>query len=170
MTNTDSQQTGTVQGVRSSGGEHLTFRLGDESYGLEVLKVQEIVGMLATTDVPNTPDYVRGVVNLRGKVIPVMDLRIKFGMPACEYTNRTCIIVVQIKGSASLTTIGLIVDEVSEVLDIPLDTIEPPPEFGVGINVDVLLGLGKIDGKVIMLLDVDRIFGNDSLDASLQED
>ena len=135
------------------GGKFLTFYLMDEEYGIEIHKVQEIIGMLPITRVPRVPDFVRGVVNLRGKIIPVTNLRHKFDMEDCPDSSETCIIVVRTYG----IEIGVIVDKVSEVLDI-LDTeIEDAPSFGADINTDYLLGIGKTQGNVRLLLDIDRI-------------
>ena len=137
-------------------GQYLTFELGKEIYGLEILKVQEIIGMMNVTSVPRTPEYVRGVINLRGKVIPVIDLRLKFGMASQEDTSRTCIIVVQVRGADQQVTMGIIVDEVSEVLDVNPDQMEPSPSLGNGVEADFIFGMGKIGDKVVMLLDVDK--------------
>ena len=138
-------------------GKYLTFRLGVEEYGLEILKVQEIIGMMNVTKVPRTPHFVRGVINLRGKVIPVVDLRLKFDMENQEDTERTCIIVVQIVNNGEEVTMGIIVDEVSEVLDVTAEQIEAAPSFGGGVHTDFILGMGKVGEKVLMLLDVDRV-------------
>jgi purine-binding chemotaxis protein CheW len=143
--------------VEDRAGKYLTFELGGEVYGLEILKVQEIIGIMTVTRVPRTPEFVRGVINLRGKVIPVVDLRIKFGLEAKDDTEKTCIIVVQVKQKDSEVTMGIIVDEVSEVLDIAAQQIEAAPEFGADIQANFILGMGKVDKKVIMLLDVDRV-------------
>ena len=143
--------------VEDRAGKYLTFELGGEVYGLEILKVQEIIGIMTVTRVPRTPDFVRGVINLRGKVIPVVDLRIKFGLEAKDDTEKTCIIVVQVKQKDSEVTMGIIVDEVSEVLDIAAAQIEAAPEFGADIQANFILGMGKVDKKVVMLLDVDRV-------------
>ena len=140
-----------------SAGKYLTFKLGPESYGIGILKVQEIIGMMAVTRMPRTPGYVRGVVNLRGKVIPVLDLRLKFGMETREDTDRTCIIVVQLRSGDSVITMGIIVDEVSEVLDVKAEQIEPPPSFGMAVDVSFIMGMGKVGQKVVLLLDADRI-------------
>jgi purine-binding chemotaxis protein CheW len=137
-------------------GLYLTFALAGEEYGLEILRVQEIIGMLAVTGVPRTPEYVRGVVNLRGKVIPVIDLRLKFGMPSLDDTDRTCIIVVEVLRSGQKAVMGIIVDEVSEVLDIKGEQIEPPPSFGASVHTEAILGMGKAMNKVIMLIDIDE--------------
>jgi purine-binding chemotaxis protein CheW len=138
-------------------GKYLTFVLGDEIYGIEILKVQEIIGMMNVTHVPKTPEFIRGVVNLRGKVIPVVDLRLKFGMAVKENTDRTCIIVVQVAHSNGHVIMGTIVDEVSEVLGVAAEQIEPAPSFGTAVNTDFILGMGKVAQKVVMLLDVDKV-------------
>jgi len=149
-------------------GKYLTFQLGGEIYGLEILKVQEIIGMMKVTHLPRTPDFIRGVINLRGKVIPVLDLRIKFGMQAKEDTDRTCIIVVQIMRNGQRVTMGTIVDEVSEVLDIGAEQIEPPPSFGASVDTDFIFGVGKVGQKVIMLLDVDKVLCGREMDVVKQ--
>lgn len=138
-------------------GKHLTFELGDEVYGIEILQVQEIIGMMTVTRVPRTPGYVRGVINLRGKVIPVIDLRKKFQMKSVEDTERTCIIVVQISASGNLITMGIVVDEVSEVIAIHEDQLEPAPTFGTNVATDFILAMGKIGERVVILLDVDKV-------------
>lgn len=139
-------------------GKYLTFKLAEEEYGLEILKVQEIIQMQAVTKVPRTPDYVRGVINLRGKVIPVVDLRKKFGLESFEDTGKTYIIVVQIATSADTAIVmGIIIDEVREVLDIKAENIEETPSFGASINTDFILGMGKVNGNVKILLDIDKV-------------
>ena len=143
--------------LRPLEGQYLSFTLGSEVFGLPILSVQEIIGLMPVTRVPRTPDYVRGVINLRGKVIPVIDLRIKFGMKNEEDTPRTCIIVVQAKFDSQSIVMGFIVDEVSEVLEISAEQIEPPPTFGDTAAVEFIVGMGKVGQKVIMLLDVARI-------------
>jgi purine-binding chemotaxis protein CheW len=138
-------------------GKYLTFKLGAEEYGIEILKVQEIIKMMDITRVPRTPQFVRGVINLRGKVIPVIELRLKFEMEMVENTDKTCIIVVQVRSGDSNVTMGIVVDEVSEVLDIAGEQIEPAPELGSAVTADFILGMGKIGGKVVTLLDVDKV-------------
>lgn len=150
-------------------GKYLTFVLGDETYGLEILKVQEIIGMMNVTHVPRTPAFVRGVINLRGKVIPVIDLRLKFDMEGREDTDRTCIIVVQVVRDSQTVTMGIIVDEVSEVLDIADGQIEVPPALGTAVETQFILGMGKIGQKVVMLLDIDRVLTLTELSAVLQQ-
>jgi purine-binding chemotaxis protein CheW len=144
-------------------GKYLTFSLGEEIYGLGILKVQEIIGVMAVTRVPRTPDFVRGVINLRGKVIPVVDLRLKFGMSTREDTERTCVIVVQVIRGGEQVTMGLIVDEVSEVLEVLSDQIEPPPSFGAAVDTTFILGMGKVNEKVVILLDADRVLSTGEL-------
>lgn len=136
----------------------LTFSLGSEGYGVSILKVKEIIGMMEITPVPKTPDFIKGVINLRGKIIPVMDLRIKFGMDEKEYNERTCIIVaeVDIKGVQKL--LGVVVDMVSEVVTVSDDQIEPPPEYGTAIEHNSILGIGKIKDRVVIILDIDEVF------------
>ena len=138
-------------------GKYLTFKLGAEEFGLEILKVQEIIKMMDITRVPRTPDFVRGVINLRGKVIPVVDLRLKFGLEAIEYTQRTCIIVVQVEGEASTILVGLVVDAVSEVLNLMSSDIEDTPDFGAKLSTPFILGMAKQKGNVKILLDIDRV-------------
>ena len=137
---------------RVHAGKYLTFFLGNEEYGLKILTVHEIIGMMPVTRVPRTPDFIKGVLNLRGKVIPVIDLRIRFNMDVVE-TQDVCIIVVQVRG----IQMGIVVDRVSEVVNINADEIEPPPSFGFDVPTDFLLGLGKSQGRVKMLLDIDHV-------------
>ena len=143
--------------VDAKTNKHLTFCLGDEEYGLDILKVQEIIGIMSITRVPRTPKSVRGVINLRGKVIPVVDLREKFELGFVEDTDRTCIVVVQVAGNSGPTTMGVVVDEVSEVLDIADNEVEETPEFGGEVEAEFVQGIGKVDDRVVMLLDIDRV-------------
>ena len=145
-------------------GKYLTFSLAGEEYGIGILKVREIIGMMPITSVPQTPHYVKGVINLRGKVIPVIDLRLRFGMSESAYTERTCIIVVEIRGAAGLLQMGIVVDAVSEVLNIKAEEIEDTPAFGVRLNTDYILGMAKIGKGVKILLDIDRVLGADELE------
>ncbi len=139
-------------------GKYLTFRLADEDYGIPLLQVKEIIGMMPVTAVPRTPDYVKGVINLRGKVIPVSDLRLRFGMEAVPYSDRTCIIVVDIQGIEQATRMGVIVDAVSEVLNVREEEIEPAPSFGEHVQTRYILGMANMDEQVKILLDIDRVF------------
>ncbi len=146
-------------------GKFLSFVLGREEYGLEILRVQEINGLMDITRVPRSPEYVKGVINLRGRVIPIINLRKKFNMPMVEDTERTCIIMVQVNYNESQITMGIIVDEVSEVLNITDEQIEPSPSFGGGMReADFITGMGKLDGKVVILLDVDSVLSGEELD------
>lgn len=134
-------------------GKYLTFVLCGEEYGIEILKVREIIGIMNITPVPQTPDHIKGVINLRGKVIPVIDLRLKFGFQQAEYTKETCIIVVEVRNVLT----GIIVDTVSEVLDVSSKELESSPDFGNGVNTDIFLGMAKIKNKVKILLDIDKV-------------
>ncbi|MBD3169757.1 MAG: chemotaxis protein CheW [candidate division Zixibacteria bacterium] len=159
MSNTPSS-TGTAESqlvTRAQAGKYLTFRLNSEEYGLEILKVREIIGLIDITQVPRTPHYIRGVINLRGKVIPILDLRMKFDMEATDDTEETCIIVVDASTQKGTISMGVLVDAVSEVLDIQQNEIENPPAFGSGVDVDYILGIGKIKDTVKILLDIDRV-------------
>jgi purine-binding chemotaxis protein CheW len=158
-----SSEMNTMEAGAAQAGKYLTFSLGEEVYGLGILKVQEIIGVMAVTRVPRTPDFVRGVINLRGKVIPVVDLRLKFGMPAQKDTERTCVIVVQVVRHGNVLTMGLIVDEVSEVLEVKGEQIEPPPSFGVSVDTTFILGMGKVNEKVVILLDADSVLSTGEL-------
>ncbi len=150
-------------------GKYLSFRLGGEEYGLEILKVQEINGMMGITRVPRTPEFVRGVINLRGRVIPIVSLRSKFRMPQIEDTEKTCIIVVQVRHDDSEITMGIIVDEVSEVLNISEGQIEGPPSFGGGMeDADYITGMGKLEDKVVILLDLDAILSGEEMEGVTQ--
>jgi len=143
--------------LNSLSGKYLTFKLSNETYGIEILKVQEIIGLMNITSIPRTPDFVRGVINLRGKVIPVIELRKKFNMETVEDTDHTCIIVVQVMGTGTPITMGILVDEVSEVVDITENQLEPPPSFGTNIDTAFILAMGKLKDTVVILLDIDKV-------------
>ncbi|MFH1154164.1 MAG: chemotaxis protein CheW [Pseudomonadota bacterium] len=144
-------------------GKYLTFSLAGEEYGIGILKVKEIIGMMPITTVPRTPVFVKGVINLRGKVIPVIDLRLRFSMSEGAYTERTCIIVVEIQGNAGEIVIGIVVDSVSEVLNIREEQIESAPEFGSQMDTQYILGMAKQEGRVKILLDIDRVLSSQDL-------
>jgi len=144
-------------------GKYLTFQLAAEEFGIRVLKVREIIGVQEITNVPQTPAHIKGVINLRGKVVPVVDLRLKFGLPASEYTQRTCIIVTQVQGESGLILMGIVVDGVSEVLNLAAGEIEDTPDFGEEISGQYLLGMAKVKGKVKILLDIDRVLSGQEL-------
>jgi len=144
-------------------GKYLTFQLANEEFGIRVLKVREIMGLQEVTAVPQTPAHIKGVINLRGKVVPVVDLRLKFGIPAAEYTQRTCIIVTQVQGELSTILMGIVVDGVSEVLNLAGGEIEDTPDFGEQVAGQYLLGMAKVKGKVKILLDIDRVLSSQEL-------
>lgn len=146
-----------VASTRRLAGKYMTFKLANEEYGLEILKVRELIGLMEITRVPRTQGYMRGVINLRGKVIPVVDLRLKFGMEEAESTSQSVIIVVQLSGKHGGLTMGILVDEVLEVRAIEAEQIEPPPKLDSYESTDFLLGVGKADKRVIFLLDIDRV-------------
>ncbi|HMF79432.1 MAG TPA: chemotaxis protein CheW [Bryobacteraceae bacterium] len=144
-------------------GKYLTFVTGKEEFGVAVLKVREIMGIQDITEVPQTPPYLKGVINLRGKVIPVVDLRSKFGLRHIEYSQRTCIIVVQVKGVSAPLLMGIVVDEVSEVLTLVPADIEDTPDFGANISSNYILGMAKVKGKVKILLDIDEVLAAEEI-------
>ena len=144
-------------------GKYLTFALAEEEYGIGILKVKEIIGMMSVTHVPQTPDFVKGVINLRGKVIPVVDLRLRFGLESAAYTERTCIIVVEVAGANGSVMMGIVVDAVSEVLNIRGSDIESTPTFGVKLDTDFILGMAKAAGGIKILLDIDRVLNSEDL-------
>ncbi|MCP3921950.1 MAG: purine-binding chemotaxis protein CheW [Desulfobacterales bacterium] len=146
-------------------GKFLTFTLAGEEYGIGILKIKEIIGMMAITTVPQTPDFVKGVINLRGKVIPVMDLRLRFDMESIDYNERTCIIVVEIEGESGTIQIGIVVDSVSEVLNVKADEMEETPTFGTKLNTEYIMGMAKMEGGVKILLDIDRVLNADEISA-----
>jgi purine-binding chemotaxis protein CheW len=147
--------------TRASGGKYLIFALGEEEFGLPIQKVKEIIGMLAITRVPKASGYIKGVINLRGKIIPVMDLRLKFGLDEKKYDERTCLIVVEMADSSKL--IAVAVDSVSEVLSIQNTEIEAPPEYSSQGDTGFLRGIGKVKDRVILLLDADGVIGSQDL-------
>jgi purine-binding chemotaxis protein CheW len=153
-------------------GKYLTFILAKEEYGISILKIKEIIGMMPITSVPRTPDFVKGVVNLRGKVIPIMDLRLKFEMEEIDYSDRTCIIVVEIQRALDQIYVGCVVDAVSEVLNIKSDDIEDTPDFGASLDAAYILGMAKMEGGVKILLDIDQVLTTDevsSLDQTINQ-
>ncbi len=141
-------------------GKFLTFALNREEYGIEILKVREIIGVIDITPVPQTPDYMKGIINLRGKVIPIIDLRLKFSMPEEAHTQETCVIVVKINNEP----IGVVVDNVSEVLDIKSEEVEDTPQFGHDIDTGFIMGLGKAKEKIIILLDIDKVLSSEEIE------
>jgi len=156
----DAQRTEADREAGPAGGKFLTFQLANEEFGVEILKVREINKIMSITAVPQMPAHMKGVINLRGKVIPVIDLRLKFGLPEAEHTEQTCIIVVNVGRE-----IGIIVDTVSEVLDIKGENIEPPPAMGGAVNTSFILGMGKVGEDVKILLDIEQVMSSPELAA-----
>ena len=154
-----------VKAMAEREGKYLTFTLAEEEYGIGILKIKEIIGMMPITSVPQTPEFVKGVINLRGKVIPVIDLRLRFGMGEIDYTERTCIIVVEIDGQAGTVLIGIVVDSVSEVLNVKGDDIADTPTFGTKLNTEYILGMAKMEGGVKILLDIDQVLSSEEIAA-----
>lgn len=146
-------------------GKYLTFKLGQECYGFPVLKIREIIRYAAPTLVPQLPEHVKGVINLRGKIIPVLDLRLKFGFPADVAGEHVCIVVVQITlATGRPTVMGMVVDGVEEVVQIAAQEIEPAPDFGVGVDTEYILGMAKIRGAVKTLLDMDKLLTAETME------
>ncbi len=145
--------------------QYLTFKLEDEVFALDVAKVREILDFDTVTKVPQTPDFMRGVINLRGSVVPVMDMRLKFGMTKTDKTVNTCIIVVEIIAEDETVVLGALADSVQEVIDLEPEQIEPAPRIGTKINTDFILGMGKHNGQFIMILDIGKIFSSAELTA-----
>ena len=144
-------------------GKYLTLQLAGEEYAISILKVKEIIGMMSITPVPQTPEYVKGVINLRGKVISVVDLRLRFAMEAEDYNDRTCIIVVEIATQTGTTPVGIVVDSVSEVLNIGQNDVQDAPALSTGIDTSYILGIANMEGSVKILLDIDRVLNRDEL-------
>ena len=153
-----------LQSIVAREGKYLTFSLAGEEYGIGILKVREIIGLMSITPVPQTPPHIKGVINLRGKVIPVVDLRLKFGIEAMDYNERTCIIVVEIAAGGHKISMGIVVDSVSEVLNIKAAEIEDTPNFGSKLDTAYILGMAKVGHNVKILLDIDKVMGSQELE------
>ena len=143
--------------------QYVTFSLGDELFGVEVTRTREILSLTPVTSVPQTPDYLLGVINLRGQVVPVVDMRLKLGLPAGEDTEDTCIIVVEVQVDGEAITVGALSDAVREVLNIRADQIEPPPRLGARLKTEFITGMGKVDEQFLILLNIDRVFSSEEL-------
>ena len=158
------------QTAAASGGKYLSFSLGKERYGIDILKVKEIIGIMQITPVPHSPDYMKGVINLRGKVIPVLDLRRRFNMPDKEHTERTCIIVVEVMiDHASMVQVGMVVDSVAEVTQIKGEDIEEPPRVNASIETATIRGIAKLNDCVQILLDIDKVMAPQEIAQLTQE-
>ena len=156
-----------VKTIVDKEGKYLTFSLAGEEYGIEITKIREIIpAATGITTVPQTPDFVKGVINLRGKVIPVVDLRLRFGMDEVDYTEKTCILIVDLTGQAGNILMGVVVDTVSEVLSVKAEDIEDAPTFGTKLDMDYIRGMAKIEAGVKILLDIDKVLNPEELGLS----
>jgi len=151
------KQTLPVETNASEGQQFLTFMLGGEMFAIEILNIKEIIEYGHLTTVPMMPEFVRGVINLRGRVVPVIDLSVRFGRPATATTKRTCNVIIEVQFEGETIDIGIVVDAVSEVLEIPAAEIEPPPSFGAKIRADFISGMGKVKGEFVIILGLDRV-------------
>jgi purine-binding chemotaxis protein CheW len=143
--------------------QYLTFKLGDEVFALDISKVREVLDFTTVTKVPQTPDFMRGVINLRGNVVPVVDMRLKFGLSQTEKTVNTCVIITEIEVDGETTVVGAMADSVQEVLDLEPDEIEPPPRIGTKLDTDFIRGMGKHNDQFIIILNIDKAFSADEL-------
>jgi purine-binding chemotaxis protein CheW len=157
MAETRLAETQQSEALAALAGKYLTFKVANEEYGLEIMKVAEIIGMMPVTRVPRVPEYVRGVINLRGRIVPCVELRSKFGLEPTPDTDKTCIIVVEAESANGRINMGIIVDEVAEVLDVQAQDIDEAPEFGANVHTDFILGVGIVKSSVKILLDIDRV-------------
>ncbi|MBK6660269.1 MAG: purine-binding chemotaxis protein CheW [Proteobacteria bacterium] len=156
-------------GLGSAGADadqYLTFMLNGEEYGVDILRVQEIKGWIPTTRIPNTPDYIRGVMNLRGAIVPIIDMRLRFAMPAIEYTATTVVIVLKVHSDGVERTIGFVVDAVSDVYNVSADQFRAAPDFGAHVHTDFIRALATVEEKMVILLDIDRLVSAEQLDAA----
>jgi purine-binding chemotaxis protein CheW len=149
--------------VESSPAQYLTFLLGGEMFAVGILNIKEIIEYGAVTEIPMVPPFIRGVINLRGAVVPVIDLASRFGGKRSEISRRTCIVIIELTENDERQDIGVVVDAVSEVLEIPSSEIEPPPSFGARIRADFIQGMGKVNGKFVILLEVDKVLSVDEI-------
>jgi purine-binding chemotaxis protein CheW len=145
--------------------QYLTFKLADEVFALDVAKVREILEITTITKIPQTPEFMRGVINLRGSVVPVIDMRLKFGMSATEQTINTCIIVVEVTLEGDTTVLGALADSVQEVVEMEPEHIEPAPHIGTRLNTNFIKGMGKHEGDFVMILDIDKVFSEEEMTA-----
>lgn len=145
--------------------QYLTFKLGEDVFALDVEKVREVLDYTSITRIPRTPEFMRGVINLRGSVVPVVDLRLAFGMPATEKTVNTCIVVTEVSMEGENVVLGALADSVEEVIDLEPDQIQPGPKLGTSVNTDFVRGMGRRESGFIVILDIDRVFAEDQLAA-----
>ena len=152
-----------MTGTSSESRQYVTFSLAEELFGVEVTRAREILSLTPVTKVPQTPDYLLGVINLRGQVVPVVDMRLKLGLPAGEETEDTCIIVIEVQVDGEAIVVGALADAVREVLEVRDDQIEPPPRLGTKLNTEFISGMGKIGEQFLILLNIDRVFSSEEL-------
>ena len=157
-----------VSKLKIQEGKYLSFRVGQEEYGIPIKKVIEILSMMDITHIPHTPDYVKGVINLRGKIIPVIDLRLKFGLEEQPYNERTCIIVVDVHTSKGNVLMSIAVDFVSEVIDVSADDISEAPNFGGGMSTDYILGIAKVQNRIKILLSIEKVLNEESIELIME--
>jgi purine-binding chemotaxis protein CheW len=157
-----------ASGAAEETQQYLTFVLAGEVFAMGILAIKEIIEYSNLTEVPMMPDYVRGVINLRGAVVPVIDLSVRFGKPSSPVTKRTCIVIIEIVASGERHVFGVVVDAVNAVLDIPASEVEPPPAFGTSVRTDFIHGMGKVNGKFVILLDVDHVLATDEMDVLVE--
>jgi purine-binding chemotaxis protein CheW len=157
-----------TQVVTAEETQYLGFHVADEEYAVGILRVREILEYDTVTKVPSTPASIRGVINLRGRVVPVVDLAVKLGLPASQITKRSCIVVVEVDLAGEATVMGVLADAVSQVIDLPASEIEPPPPFGARVRVDCLVGMGRAGRKFVLLLDIDALLSADELAVAAQ--
>lgn len=146
-----------------SGRQYLAFTLNDEIFAIDILQIREIIEFGTLTEVPMMPETIRGVINLRGAVVPVIDLSARFGRGASAVARRTCVVIVEVEGEDAMQTLGVMVDAVNEVMEIPGEDVEPPPAFGARIRTDFIAGMGRVNGRFVILLDVGKVFSVDEL-------
>lgn len=147
----------------ASSDQYVTFSLAEELFGVEVSRTREILSLTPITKVPQTPDYLLGVINLRGQVVPVVDMRLKLGLPATDETEDTCIIVIEVQVDGEAIVVGALADAVREVIEVRDDQIEPPPRLGTKLNTEFISGMGKVDEQFMILLNIDRVFSSEEL-------
>ena len=153
------------QKLESQRQQYLTFSLDGEAYGVDILRVQEIKGWTPVTHIPNTPEYIRGILNLRGTIVPIIDMRMRFNLQRTEYTPVTVIIVLSVQTADGIHIIGIVVDAVSDVIDVMPDDIKPSPDFGEAVHTEFISGLAAMDKQMVMLLNIDKMLSNDELSA-----
>ncbi len=152
-------------GQEESGSQFLTFQLDNEAYGVDILRVQEIKGWTPVTCIPNTPEYLKGVLNLRGTIVPIIDMRLRFNLETMEYNAETVIIVLSVQSGSGERVVGIVVDSVSDVLSVKTEEMKPSPDFGTNVHTEFIDGLAAVDEQMVMLLDIDKMLSTDEISA-----